>query len=257
MQRRGGRHQGPGAAFFSIVIIGVGALFLLQNLGVVYVREVWQFWPVILIALGISKLAENNLPSGIVLTAIGGVFLANSLGYINGGLWQFLWPLLLIGWGLALLLKAIGVPVCGPFPQTFAGSTSASSTSTSSTSASSGSATSFAENTLDIHVAFSAVERRIYSQEFAGGEIHVAFGAAEIDLRHATTNREEIFLEVHAAFGGIELMVPETWTVVLRGSAAFGVFEDKTHPVRAGVGEKSPRLILSGGSAFGGVTVKN
>jgi predicted membrane protein len=100
------------------------------------------------------------------------------------------------------------------------------------------------------------MERRITSQEFEGGEIHVAFGAAEIDLRNAATKREQIFLNLHAAFGGIELLVPDTWVVVLRGSGAFGVFEDKTHAVNP-ADPSRPRLILTGSAAFGGVTVKN
>jgi hypothetical protein len=96
----------------------------------------------------------------------------------------------------------------------------------------------------------------VTSQEFEGGEIHVAFGGVELDLRTAGTKRDEIFLDCHAAFGGIEVFVPETWTVVPRGTGVFGVFEDKTHPILADP-SKGPRLILTGGAAFGGVTVKN
>jgi hypothetical protein len=244
-QRRRDRHNGPHAVFVGIIIIGVGALFLLQNLGVVYVQDIWQYWPVILLALGISKLAENEWTAGLVLTVIGGVFLARNLGYIYGGVWQYLWPLIVIAAGAGLLIRGMGVGYHGPPPSAF---TSSTTTSPSVETA--------AENRLHIHVAFSAVERRINSQEFEGGDIHVAFGAADIDLRGAQTKRAEIFLNLHAAFGGIELMVPDTWVVVLRGSGAFGVFEDKTHPVNP-ADPGRPRLILTGSAAFGGVTVKN
>jgi len=246
MQRRQYRGSGAGAAFAGIVIIGIGALFLLQNLGIVYVRDIGQYWPVILIALGISRLMDNQLPFGVVLTAVGAVFLAHNLGYLPGNIGQYLWPAILIGVGTTMLLRGMGVG-CG-FPAA-AAFTSSSASASASPSASS-------ENRLNVHLAFSATERRINAEEFEGGEIHVAFGAAEIDLRNARTKREEIFLDCHAAFGGIELMVPENWIVVLRGHGAFGVFEDKTHPLNSG-DQTKVRLIVSGGAAFGGVTVKN
>jgi len=247
-QRRAARQNGPNAAFVGIVIIAVGALFLLQNLGVVYVQEIWQFWPVILIALGISKLVENRIPGGVILVIVGGVFLAKNLGFIYGDVWSFLWPLILIGVGVSMLLRATGAG-CGwspPFP-----SASSSAFSSSATSASPSS-----EHVLNIHGAFSAVERRIVSQEFEGGQIHIAFGAAEIDLRSASTKQDEVVLDCHAAFGGIELKVPDAWTVVLRAHGVFGAVENKTY-VNPGDLTKKPRLIVTGGAAFGGITVKN
>jgi len=49
------RHRGSGGLVIGGVIICVGVLFLLQNLGVLYVDEVWRYWPVILIVLGLSR----------------------------------------------------------------------------------------------------------------------------------------------------------------------------------------------------------
>lgn len=244
MERRRYRHSGAFAPFAGIAIIGVGVMFLLQNLGIIYVRDYWQYWPVILIALGISKLAQNEW-GGAALTALGGVFLAINLGYLRGDVWRYMWPLFLIGGGVTLLLRGMGVGYQSRGPSAFTSSSSASATVESS-----------AENRLNVHLAFSTTERKVNSQEFEGGEIHVAFGAAELDLRNAGTKQKEIFLNVHAAFGGVELMIPDTWVVVLRGHGAFGVFEDKTHPVNPADPAK-PRLILTGSAAFGGVTVRN
>jgi hypothetical protein len=50
--------------------------------------------------------------------------------------------------------------------------------------------------------------------------------------------------------------VPETWEVVIRGTGVFGGYEDKTFPPRS-ADVKPPRLIVSGGAVFGGVTVRN
>jgi hypothetical protein len=244
MERRRYRHSGAFAPFAGIAIIGIGVMFLLQNLGVVYVRNIWQYWPVVLIALGISKLVEKEW-GGAALTVIGGVFLAINLGFLQAESWRYMWPLFLIGGGLILLFRGMGMGYHGPPSSAFTSSSSASASVESS-----------AENRLNVHLAFSTTERKISTQEFEGGDIHVAFGAAELDLRSAGTKQKEIFLNLHAAFGGIELRVPDTWVVVLRGHGAFGVFEDKTHPVNPADPTK-PRLILTGSAAFGGVTVTN
>jgi len=51
-----------------LILITIGTMFLIQNLSHINVfRVFWRYWPVILIAIGISKLLEyfrgSNLPS--------------------------------------------------------------------------------------------------------------------------------------------------------------------------------------------------
>ena len=103
---------------------------------------------------------------------------------------------------------------------------------------------------------FSGTRQKIESQEFEGGKIAVIFGGAEIDLRGAVTKREEITIKAEAVFGGVEMWVPANWQTIVRGTAVFGSFEDKTFPAAPGQG-KMPRLIVTGGAVFGSVIVKN
>ena len=57
------RHYRPRPLFGPLVLIAIGILFLLRNLGIVSVRSValWlaHYWPVILIVWGVAKLAEH------------------------------------------------------------------------------------------------------------------------------------------------------------------------------------------------------
>ena len=51
-----------------LILITIGTMFLIQNLSHINVFKVfWRYWPVLLIAIGISKLLEyfrgNNLTS--------------------------------------------------------------------------------------------------------------------------------------------------------------------------------------------------
>lgn len=99
-----------------LVLIGIGAIFLLNQLGIVDVSLGYLFatyWPVFLILGGISQLANGNfrgsgLIGSVVLFAIGGYFLARNLDMISlapGDFFKFFFPLALIIIGLTVLFK--------------------------------------------------------------------------------------------------------------------------------------------------------
>ena len=56
-------------------------------------------------------------------------------------------------------------------------------------------------------------------------------GGCEIDLRQAAINGEAV-IDVFAMWGGIEIRVPENWTVIGRVTPIMGGFEDTTRPPR-------------------------
>jgi hypothetical protein len=43
-----------------IILILVGVVFLLQNFGILAWGEIWRFWPLILVAVGISMLVPKK-----------------------------------------------------------------------------------------------------------------------------------------------------------------------------------------------------
>jgi hypothetical protein len=112
------------------------------------------------------------------------------------------------------------------------------------------------QNTLSEWAFFGGIRRRIDSQEFEGGEALAIFGGIRLDMDRAGTKKEEIRIEANAMFGGIDIRVPETWAVTVRGTGVFGGYEDKTIEPRP-TDPKPPHLIITGVALFGGVTVKN
>ena len=70
-----------------LVLVAIGALFLLDNLHIVHVSTWFAYWPVILIAIGLVKLVDSTHTGGHiaggVLMAVGGLFLADNLGYLR------------------------------------------------------------------------------------------------------------------------------------------------------------------------------
>src|SRR5882724_9993624 len=91
--------SGEGRLVIGLVVVALGVLFLLENLGIIYVRNLWMFWPVILIVLGLARLANSHSVSGrvsgAILTGVGAIFLASNLGYIPWDIWRLFWPLIL------------------------------------------------------------------------------------------------------------------------------------------------------------------
>jgi hypothetical protein len=250
MQRHQWRQQHPAAghAFAGLMLLLIGAIFLLNNLGVLYVRT---YWPVLLIAAGIAHLffsrhvVRSVVWSGMLIT-IGGLLLARNFGYIHGDDWKFVWPVMLIFLGILFLFRAraggpsfAGPPSCG-------GGLGGSGTGASRAN----------PNVLDEVAVFGGIQRRVDSQDFEGGELSSVFGGIELDMRGANTKKDEIVIEANAVFGGIELLLPDRWNVTVRGAGIFGGYEDKTHPP-ANPSEKRPHLTITGSAVFGGVSVRN
>ncbi len=239
-----GHFNGHGHAVMGITILLLGILFLLENLGYFYIGNIWQFWPVLVIALGVGKILDarslHSVFGGITITAVGALFLASNLGYLPWSVWQLFWPVLLISWGIMILLRSLGGRGNWAQPSSFVDETS-----------------TISDNVLKELVIFGGVHRKVESQDFLGGEAKAVFGGIEIDLRGASTTKDVIEIEAGAIFGGVELKVPDTWDVTVRGAGVLGGYEDKTHPAPVVEGVKRPRLIIRGEAVFGGVTVKN
>jgi predicted membrane protein len=238
----GRRRSGAHGLVTGAAIILVGVLMLLNNLGILEIHDIWRLWPLILIGLGISKLIEGAGPmrgiwAGTVMIVVGVLFLLDNFHIvpIRPGL---IVPIILIALGLMFLIRSFGPrSLCSP---------AAPVTGIS------------LESSLDVWAVFSAVKRRIESQSFTGGEILAVFGGVNIDLRRAAIQGDQAVIEANATFGGIELRVPDTWAVSVRGMGLFGGYQDETAQPPSNPGaEPAKRLIVAGRAVFGGVEIRN
>jgi len=115
----------------AILLIGIGALFLLQTIGI-FSFSIDRFWPLLLIALGVWLFARRfgwiggppsvrydyrhrmrGLMGPVVLITVGALSLSESL---NGPGWDRTWPVLLLAIGLTQLLTRKGTPPLPPLP---------------------------------------------------------------------------------------------------------------------------------------------
>lgn len=236
-----------------LILVAIGALFLLDNLHIVHVSTWFAYWPVILIAFGLVKLVDSTFPGGRiaggVLMAVGAAFLADNLGYIRI---DQMWPLLLIAAGLFLLWIRThsGYDYSrwwgGPFHERH---WRHRHFQFDSPSYSSGGSTIHEVNV------FSGTRRVINDQDFKGGKISCVFGGITLDLTGANMVGNSAVLDISAVYGGAVVRIPTTWHLEMRGAGVFGGYSDQTiHPPFT---PETKRLIVKGGAVFGGVTFKN
>jgi len=233
--RRRHRSAAQGVVGGGIVVV-VGLLLLLNNMHIIRVRELWDFWPLILVVFGLARIVESCNPAGYIwgglVAAVGAVLFLDNLGFISFS-FEFLWPLILIGFGLTMLMKALDRQRLRA-----AGGVDHSPSST-------------------LAAVFSGLQRRMNSPDFRGLDILALFGGVEVDLRGSRIEVDQATIDVNAMFGGVKLMVPDTWNVTVKGFGMFGAFDDKTIPPRVDPNVKTQQLVVTGVNIFGGTTVKN
>lgn len=224
----------PSQVILGIIVIALGLLFLLDNLGIWDFHRAIQFWPMVLIVVGTVKMFDTKSGNGFLVGAIlvfaGVMMTLNRLGilYFN---WRTVWPVLLIVLGASVIYKALtGRRRIDSALKVEQGT----------------------DALIDVTAILGGFERRISTPAFRGGEVTAIMGGCSLDLRGSSIEAEAV-INVFAVFGGITMKVPPDWTVILQGSPIMGGFEEKT----VAPPDQSKRLIVKGYAIMGGVEVRN
>jgi Cell wall-active antibiotics response 4TMS YvqF/Domain of unknown function (DUF5668) len=189
--------------------------------------------------------------AGLLFALVGVWLQAEELGFIHIRLWQ-IWPLALVFFGAFLVWQGLlgraphrETPAETPFvPLDAGGAPWSGDTAARVTDANS---------TLSAMAILGGVSRGNNSRNFRGADLLAVMGGCELDLRRAAIHGEAV-IDVFTMWGGIEIRVPEDWTVVSQVMPLMGGVEDKTRPPQ---GATAHRLILRGFAIMGGVEIKN
>jgi hypothetical protein len=98
---------------------------------------------------------------------------------------------------------------------------------------------------------FDGTELHSTAMAFRGGSSICWCGGQVIDLRGAALAPEGAHLDARCIFGGLRIVVPETWRVAVRSRAIFGGIHDRS----SGPEGEGPLLTIEALSVFGGVSV--
>ncbi len=109
------------------------------------------------------------------------------------------------------------------------------------------------DNEFDLVTIFDGVEFASTAPAFRRGTVLTWYGGGQIDLRGATLDPDGGRLTLRALFGGIQLIVPETWRVEQHVVAFLGGVGDRRETTEAQTG--GPVLRIDGFAVFGGIDV--
>ncbi|MCP4581075.1 MAG: cell wall-active antibiotics response protein [candidate division Zixibacteria bacterium] len=216
-----------------ILIIVAGLIALLQNFDLDIPFNIWDFWPLILIAVGLSKLCRpkeyRNTFAATALVIIGVLFQLGTLDIIDFGFHE-LWPVLLILVGAIIIRQAFWKS--GKHPSD--------------------------DDYINITTILGGGEFNFTSKQLKGGSIAAIMGGSTVNLKEADTGEQTFTIETFALMGGIEIIVPQGWQVVMSGMPLLGGMENKTTSAQADTQDLTSRkLIVKGLAIMGGVEVKN
>ncbi len=108
-------------------------------------------------------------------------------------------------------------------------------------------------NNLNIHRAiFSGCETNYTGKEFFGAELTAVFGGVDCDLRGAII-KNDCHIDATAAFGGIEILLPENVNLEIHSTSIFGGTENKRPVIHI---KNAPTVYVEVLAIFGGVDIK-
>jgi len=238
-------------------IILAGILFTLDNLRVIDAGDYVSYWPVILVAIGVSRMAQTSSWVSYVWSLVwiiaGLWLLGENIGLIRVSIWA-LWPLVLVLLGATILWRAC----CPPHLRSTAGDLGRETLTGASHDAGAPAAARSYAPSRDSYVqavaVMGAIERATDSADFRGADLLAIMGGCELDLRHATIAGDEAVVDVVAFMGGIEIFVPDTWAIEAKVLPLMGGVGDETRLNKSG---PTKRLVVRGLALMGGIEIKN
>ena len=213
-----------------LLLVVLGILFLSDSLHIFnFGHIISDWWPLILIGIGLFKLNKRERIGGIVIIIIGCMFLLSELNIVSWYHISRLWPLILIVIGAVMLLRR--------------------------SSPKDGHSTDFSTNSSDkfeLNALFSSLNQQVTSQQFKGGEVNAIFGNLSLDLRNSKLVPEGATLEANAVFGSVEIFISPGVQVDFRCSQFLGQARNTSATTQTG-----PVLTLTGDAVFGNIRVSN
>ncbi len=216
-----------------LVIIALGTVFFLDSLDLVEADRVLRFWPAVLIAIGAGKLIRHGTSAaraaGALWLVAGSLLLLANLDYLRLSM-RRAWPLVLVVVGAWIVWRAVAGGRAGEPSRDDPG------------------------DVVNMLAFLAGVNQKPSSKSFRGGDATAVMGGCELDLRDALPAGGEAAIDVFALWGGVEIIVPGDWTVVLQATPIMGGVEDTRKSVGS---DPTKRLIVTGLAIMGGVEIKN
>jgi hypothetical protein len=219
-----------GRLFFGLLLVAIGAVFMLEGADVLDASEtIAEWWPVALVGLGVfHAIDRGRITTGsVILVLVGAGLLAVTSDVLGEDSWDLVWPSALIvagvwlafGWGRRTIRRIPDVA------------------------------------TVDGLAVLSSSRVATRSQRFRRASLTAVLGGLTLDLTEALPEPTGAIVDASAILGSITVLVPRGWIVDVRGIPLLGGWDDTTD--RASVGSGAPRVEIRALVALGGLEVKH
>src|SRR5580658_3612977 len=92
-----------------VFLVVMGVAWTLDQFDFMPAHHIMRFWPVVLIALGLTSVMRGRRQGsvmGIVLIIVGTWLLLNTLGIVWREPWEFIGPLILVAVGVRIVMRS-------------------------------------------------------------------------------------------------------------------------------------------------------
>jgi len=219
------------SSWVGITLIIIGFFFILDTFNIMeFGGIISDWWPAIFLIIGLIKLQGQDKGAGLIFVLIGALLLLTIHDIVEwNSIWR-LWPLILIFIGLSMIFK---------------GRRNKWKLTNEKTTG---------DDYIHSNAVFGGAEHAITSQNFRGGETMALFGGVELDMRQAQISADGCKIHATALFGGVEIIVPDDWNVIITGTPIFGGIDSKSR--RKSDAKNGKDIYIHCTVAFGGVEIK-
>ena len=234
-------HSRANALTAGLIFIAVGVLILLRNIGAIDygLYRILLSWQMLLIVLGVWSLFQRHLTGGIILAAVGVFFMIPMLSPVCSGWTTLFWPFIFILLGIIVITH-----IFRPRKQVKRHGEECHRVSES------------VEGVVNVDNSFGMVRHIVLDPIFEGAHIRTRFSGTVIDLKRTALAEGETYIDVDMTLSGLEIHVPEDWTVIV----------DQVAMTMAGVDDKrlcrmapdaSRKLVVRGNMVLSGIEIKS
>ncbi|MFH1528409.1 MAG: DUF5668 domain-containing protein [Bacteroidota bacterium] len=233
-------------SIIGLLLITVGVLWIADNFSFIpYEISRYIFtWQSILIVIGIVFISSSkDRFVGFLLIFLGIMFLLKKFhGLSFGDMIHDFWPVILILFGLSILFgkkdrhKQIEVEIDEESKFT-----------------------DFSHDAIDEFSIFGSLKKNVVSQNFRGGKITTILGASIVDLRNSKLASGRQVLDLMTFMGGVELILPSDWKVVINVVTLFAGMDDQRRKMQQPhvTEEDENVLVIKGLVIFGAAEIKS
>ena len=217
---------------WGVLFISLGVIFALNSLGVTDIDLFFDgWWTLFIILPSIAGLVSDRDKTGAIIGLVIGVALLLSARDIIdfSMVFELIFPVILVIIGVKIIFKSL-------FKKK-------------------GKSDDFRNRSgaqKEFSSTFSGLDLKFDGEVFEGADLGTAFGGITCDLRNAIIEKD-VVINASAAFGGIDIFLPDNINVNTKSSALFGGVSDEKKRTHI---EGANTVYINADAAFGGIDIK-